>query len=238
VRRRGRRRTHRRIAAAAAAVVGLLAGGALVARPQESGRGEPAASPAVSLPADPSDYRGIPGRLLLRPADFPPTYWYTEAPQVDGLGPFPIHIACVDSTVVFESRTHYRAERTVRFHHEADRALVTAEMRDPTVGPLLLRRVTQNVTEFDPGWAARGIAEHRAWIDHCPGRVGMTYTTVDQNVGGDESVVYLVQQARGANYYLAIVRVGDRVTVLSVSRDLSADTARDLAQKAARRLGS
>jgi hypothetical protein len=54
--------------------------------------------------------------------------------------------------------------------------------------------------------------------------------------GHDESFVYRVQQLPGTDYFLVIVRVGDRVTVLSVGKELSPGTARDLAEKAARRL--
>ena len=244
VRRRGRRRTHGQIAAAAVAVVAVLVGGALVARPQAGGRVDPAASPSPSLPVAPTDHLGVPGRLLLQPADLPPGYWYTEDPEAEQRGTFPIHIMCVDDVMDQESAMHRQAQRAVTFHTGDDRGLAATQSAGPGdrpvpwQGPYLPLRVSHNVTMFEPGWATRGVADYRAWIATCPGRAEMTYTTVHSDFVGDESVVYRVQQTPGTDYDLVIVRVGDRVAVLRISRDFSADAVRDLATKAGQRLGS
>lgn len=244
VRRQGRRRTHRRIAATAIAVVAVLVGGALVAGHGAGGRVEPAASPSPSLPVAPTDHLGVPGRLLLQPADVPPGYWYTEDPEAERYGTFPIPIMCVDDVMNQESTAHRRAQRAIRFHTGADRGLAASQSAGapdwprPGEGPYLPLRITHNVTMFEPGWATRGMADYRAWIATCPGRAEMTYTAVHRDFVGDESIVYRIQQTPGTDYYLAFVRIGDRVAALRISRDFSADAVRDLATKAGRRLDS
>jgi hypothetical protein len=244
VRHQGRRRTHRQIVAAAIAVVAVLVGGALVAGPRSGGRVEPAASPGPSLPVAPTDHLGVAGRLLLQPADLPPGYWYTEDPEAERRGTFPIPIACVDDMMNQESTVHRQAQRAIRFHTGDDRRLAATQSAGapdrpgPWAGPYLPLRISHNVTMFEPGWAMRGMADYRAWISTCPGRAEMTYTPVHRDFVGDESVVYRVQQPPEGDYYLAIVRIGDRVAVLWISRDFTADAVRDLATKAGRRLES
>ena len=246
VRRRGRRRTYRQIAGAAVAVVAVVVGaGALVAGPPAGGRVEPAASAGPGGAATPTDRGGVPGRFVLQPADLPPGYGYLDDAELLMFGPYPIHIACADYEADWESRGHRQADRAVRFYADEDRADMSAyasavaaypQMRRG--GPVTPMRVQQHVVVYEPGWGARGPAEYRTWIDACPGRAGVTYTVLNKDFAGDESVVYRVQQQHYMNYLLGIVRVGDRVSVLSISKSFSPDAARDLVESAAKRLAS
>ena len=66
----------------------------------------------------------------------------------------------------------------------------------------------------------------------------MTFTVVERGLAGDESVLYRVEQPPEGGFFLAVIRVGDRVTTVRVGNEFAPGTARDLAVRAASRLSS
>jgi hypothetical protein len=232
VRRRGRRRTHRQIAVAGIAVMGALsAAGALITVPDSGGRVDPAASQAASATptataTGSTAYRTIPDKLMLRPEDVP-----EEFRNLDGSDAFdsglPVYFACVDVQLPWESRSHVRVARMINFLSEdmqrADRNSRSLQIR-------------QRVFLYEDGWATKGIADYQVWIDTCPGRGAMTFEVLGRNFVGDESVLFRVQQAPWPGHYLAIVRVGDRLTSVEASNVFTADEARTMAETAGKRL--
>ena len=66
----------------------------------------------------------------------------------------------------------------------------------------------------------------------------MVYEVLATGLGGDESVLYRVRTLSEQGFYLAIVRVGDRLTYLQVGSTFQEGTVRDLAVRAGARLGA
>jgi hypothetical protein len=230
VRRRGRRRTHRRIAVTAAAVVVLLAGaGALAAGPLAVGPAPPATTVSSRPPTSPAVERDVPNELLLQPDDVPTGFLVGDDRDQDYPQGLPAHFACADLSFAFTAAEHRRAQRRIVF------AGVDAMRQRLTIPE---EQIQQQVTIYDAGWAAREVADYGAWLTTCPVRGGIVYEVLDTGFGGDESVLYRVRNVSDRHFFLAVVRVGDRLTYLQVGGAFQEATARHLAVRAAGRLGS
>lgn len=211
VRRRGRRRGHRSLVltAAAAVVAAVVAAGALV-----TFRGDEEVTPPAATAT-------IPDVWLLRPDDVPPDF---RNPVYDE--DVMSWQACVHGKLPGLHGPRQRATRTVNYH--------SANMLDPHMMGQVLQ-IRQRVALHDDGWAARAVAEYQAWIDRCdPGM----FQVVGRGVAGDESVLWLVRTPGMVPQYVAVVRVGDRVSSLELSLFFTGDQARQLMVDAGRRLAS
>jgi hypothetical protein len=230
VRRRGHRRTRLQVGMAAVAVVVLLVGaGALAAGPLAGGPTEPATTAGTRPPTRGTVTRDVPDDLFLRESDLPTGFQVGADRDEDLPQVLPANHACVNSGVTFSAREHRRTGRQIVF------AGIDAMRRHVWLPE---EQIQQNVTLYDPGWAAPDLADHRAWIDACRTRPGMAFEVLATDLGGDESVLYRVRDPSNQEFFVAIVRVGDRLTGLRIGATFREDTVRDLAVRAGERLGA
>lgn len=230
VRRRGRRRTHRQLVVSAAAVVVLLVGaGALAAGPLTGGPTEPATTVSSRPPTSPAVTRVVPNELLLQPGDVPPGFVNGEDRDEPYPGGPPVAFACADLDFTWSARDHRRGERRLVY------AGIDAVRQHLS---LFEEQIRQQVTLYDAGWAARELADYRAWVDACPNPAGLTFRVLADDLGGDESVLYRIEPPGEKHYFLAIVRVGDRLTSVQIGGAFPEGTVRELAVRAGARLGA
>jgi hypothetical protein len=261
VRRRGHQRAFRQTVVAGAVVFAVAAAGAgwaAVRLPHGPGRQQPAATTSPSVqpsvapespaptgtgaigtappPPAPSDLTA----LLLRPADLGPGNWQATGGAEPFEGPDEWAWAFTDCPA-YRSADYPSLRQILKVtfdgYHDGQRYM------------------TQQVHRYAPGWGTRALDDVRHVLATCPGPTAPPspdgsatshYAVVDTGFAGDQAL--LVQEdintygtdkkLKTDTSFAAVVRVGDLVTTVWASSNVSRDAVRALAVKAADRLRS
>jgi hypothetical protein len=245
VRRRGRQRATRQAVAVGAAVlvaVGLGAGSAVaVLAPADP---PPASSPTAVAPPPPQPtLTEIPDRWLLTWEDLGEGWEPTSHELFESDPPWYWGDLCDE----------YRDENYPSLRHRLAFSAISWRNDEPS----LPGRVDQVVELFGPGAGATNLDDVRAVLTLCSRRpaaadqadeVAPTYFEVEETgFAGDESLLIAVEPYHfddqddivpaGHRRYAVVVRVGDVVSTTIYGDSYGADQARELAQRAADRLG-
>jgi hypothetical protein len=245
IRRRGRQRAHRQTLVIGLAVLVAIGGGvgwaaaaldlgpdrntnppigtseSSTAPPTEPARSSttppgPAPTGSGGLGTAPAD----PAKLLLRVADLGPGNWQ----RFELNEPF----SSADTWYWDSACTAYRSTDYPSLRHID--ALATIGYRHSSAN------VQQHVTRYAPGWGAKALDDTRAVLARCATDATTRRAVLGGGFAGDESLL-VREEGTGYVVLVAVVRVGDLVTLVKFLDTTVEAYARQVAARAADRLG-